>query len=330
MDETVRRRLFRASRPIARFGGSARQFFWLLRHVRTFDQVQTHSIFTISAVYAILICAVQRVPIVLWPHGSLDPYDLRKHRWFKKVVGPLVTRRLLDRCAVLVFTAPHEAKVAVTYGSHVPREVVPLPVRPLPQWHEDRDQWLARFGVPAGVPVVLFFGRIDYKKRVPLLVEALSLLEHKNAHLLVVGDGLDSQRQLLAEAVERCGLGDRVHVAGWVEGGDRAAAFANANVFALLSDFENFGLSVVEALSVGCPVVISDQLALAQDLAAVGAAAVVERDARQAAQAMDAILSNPTAAAEMGARAKDFVVREFSPEAIAHRLRRLGSSTDPV
>ena len=288
--------------------------------------MQTHSIFTISAVYAILLCAVRRVPIVLWPHGSLDPYDLRKHARFKRLVGPLVTRRLLDLCAVVVFTASHEANVAVTYGSRVPREVVPLPVRPMPDWHGDRDRWLARFGVPAGVPVVLFFGRIDYKKRVPLLVEAMSLLEHGNAHLLIVGDGLDSQKHLLAQAVERYGLADRVHVAGWVEGADRVAAFATADVFALLSDFENFGLSVVEALAVGCPVLISDQLALAQDLAASGAAVVVERDARQAAQAMDAMLTDPAAAAEMGARAKDYVIREFSPAAVAHRLRELGTT----
>jgi len=203
---------------------------------------------------------------------------------------------------------------------------VPLPVRPLPARDGDRGKAQTRFGVPPEVPVVLFLGRIDYKKRLPLLVEAVSLLEHQDAHLLVVGDGPDSEKRFLQEAAQRNAVADRVHVTGWVEGSDRAAAFDAADVFALLSDAENFGLSVIEALSVGCPAVISDQLALAGDLASAGAAVVVERKASHAAQAIDNLLTDTAAAAAMGERAKLFVAHEFSPQAVALRLRHLGAT----
>lgn len=323
MDPRVRRKLFPAAGPVARFGGSLRQMVWLIRQVRAYDQVQTHSVFSLSTVYAILACSVRGVPVVLWPHGSIDPFDLRKHARIKQVLGPLILRRLLDRCMAIVFTTAHERTVAVTYGSLTPRRVVPLPVRPLSPSGVDLARWRHRFGIPTDVRTLLFLGRIDYKKRLPLLVETLSMLRHQDVHLLVVGDGPESEKRLVAEACERYGVSDRVHSIGWVEGADRVAAFETADVFALLSDAENFGLSVFEAASIGCPVVISDQLALAGDLASAGAAIVVERDPRQAAEAIDGLFANSASAARMGERAKELVARDFSPTTIAEQLRSL-------
>lgn len=328
MSERVTRRIFRASRPAARFGGSLRQFRWLVRHAKDFDEVQTNSLFTLSAVYSIVICAIHGVPIALWPHGSLDPNDLRKHGWFKRAVGPIVTRRLLDRCSAVVFTVPHEEQIAETYGSTTPHMIVPLPV--VPVWTDmDAGVWKSKYGVPRDTPIVLFLGRIDEKKRVPLLVEALSLMERRDAHLVVVGDGPADQTEIFRESIRKFGLEGRVHTTGWVEGQDRAAAFKAADAFALLTQYENFGLAVVEALSVGCPTVISDGVFLAQDLKSARVAAVVEREAPlQAARALDAFLNDPAGALETGLRAKEFVAARYSLGAVGARLRELSAYLD--
>jgi glycosyltransferase involved in cell wall biosynthesis len=323
MDARIERRLFPASRPAARFGGSVRQLWWLWRNVRSFDEVQTHSLFALSAAYAIIVSAIRRVPVLLWPHGSIDPFDLRKHERFKRIIGPLVTRRLLDRCSALLFTTTHESRIAVTYGSRTPREVVALPVAPLSVEGANPAAWRKRHGVPGDVPVVLFLGRIDYKKRLPLLVEAVSLLEGRDAHLVVVGDGPAPERALMADAAARCGVTNRVHVTGWLEGTDRIEAFAVGDVFALISDAENFGLSLIEAMSVGCPAVISDRVFLAEDLERAGAVVCVERDAVAAAEAIDMLLTHPEKAANMGERARELVEREFAPLAVAARLREV-------
>lgn len=325
MDGRVERRLFPASRPVARFGGSVRQLWWLWRNVRAFDEVQSHSLFSLSAVYAIVICAVRRVPVFLWPHSSIDPFDLLKHARIKRILGPTLIRGLLDRCDGLLFTTTHESLIAVTYGSRTPHDVVPLPVAPLSLEGTDAAAWRMRHGVPTDVPVVLFLGRIDYKKRLPLLVEAVSLLERRETHLVVVGDGPDSERALVHEAAERCDMSDRIHFTGWLEGMERVDAFAAADVFALLSDMENFGLAVVEALSIGCPAVISHHVYLAGDLERAGAAVCVDRDAAAAAKAIDMLLAHPDQAAAMGERARDLVEREYAPSAVAQRLREVSA-----
>lgn len=320
MDPEVARRLFRASRPVARFGGSIRQLWWLCRRVRGFDEVQVHSLFSLSAVYTVALCALWGVPVVLWPHSSLDPSDLRKHALLKRMIGPVVTRRILDNCSALVFTATRESRNAVTYGSPTSHEVVALPVAPLRTEEADSAAWRERHGVPPDVPIVLFLGRIDPKKRLPLLIETLSLLERSDVRLVVVGDGPEAERSHAVETARRCGVSDRVHWTGWLEGAERVEAFAAASVFVLLSDYENFGLSVVEAMSVGCPTVISDGVFLAEDLASAEAAIVVPRDAPLAAKAIDHILGAPGEAAALGERARRLVEREFAPAAVAARL----------
>lgn len=321
MDRRVTRRLFGASRPVARFGGSLRQFWWLLRNVRSFDEVQVHSLFALSTGYAALLCMFSRVPLLLWAHGSLDPLDLRKHARIKRLLGPGATRWILDRCAALVFTTSHESAISETYGSSTPHEVVALPVAPLQTDHVDPVAWRQRHGVPLDVPVILFLGRIDYKKRIPLLVETLSHLDHCDVHLVVVGDGPASERALVLEAAEQFGVIDRLTLTGWLEGDERIAAFTAATVFALLSDFENFGLAVVEAMSAGCPVVVSDKVHLAPDLARADAAVCVGQDSRAAAKEIDRLLAHPEEAAQLGSRARDLVAQEFAPSAVARRLR---------
>lgn len=325
MDPRIERRLFRASRPLARFGGSVRQMLWLWRSAGSFDQIQIHSIFAISSVYAIAISSMRRVPVLLWAHGSLLPDDLRKHARVKRALGPLLTKRLLDQCAALLFTTTRESEEAITYGSNTPREVVALPVAPLDLTDAKPEAWKVRYGIPAEVPLVLFLSRIDYKKRLPLLVEAMSHLKNTDAHLVIVGDGPATERRLVDQAILRHGLGSRVHFTGWVEGTDRTGAFAAGDVFVLLSDFENFGLAVVEAMSAGCPVVISRQVYLASDLESADAVLCVDRDPMEAAAAIDRALDDSPEILAMIERARTLSRLAFAPKSVAARIEQISA-----
>src|SRR5205823_2585288 len=70
------------------------------------------------------------------------------------------------------------------------------------------------------------------------------------------------------------GLGDSVVWTGMVVGAERWDAFAAGDVFALPSSNENFGIVVLEALLAGTPVVISDEVYIADELSAAGIAYV--------------------------------------------------------
>lgn len=329
LDPRVTCKLFPASRLLARFGGSARQLVWMARTIRSFDQVQVHSLFHLSAVYAIVLCLLRRVPVFLWPHGTLDPFDLRKHAVVKRWIGPVITQRLLQRCAAVVFTTERESRVAVTYGAQIRHSVVPLPVRPLPPTTVDRATFRARFSIPADAPVVLFLGRVNYKKGLPLLVEAIARTARDDLHLVVAGSGDADQLRQLEAAARRHGIVDRVRTTGWLDGDLRTAAYCSADVFALLSDSENFGLAVVEALCTGLPALISDQVFIAGELAGAGAARVVPRDAAAAAAALVDMLADAAAARAMADRGRDYVRQHYEPRAVAVQLHDLVDRLGP-
>ncbi|MEM6691379.1 MAG: glycosyltransferase, partial [Planctomycetota bacterium] len=62
------------------------------------------------------------------------------------------------------------------------------------------------------------------------------------------------------------GLADRVHFAGMLTGDAKWGAFYGCEAFVLPSHQENFGIAVVEALSCGKPVLISDQVNIYQEI----------------------------------------------------------------
>ncbi|MEM1013566.1 MAG: glycosyltransferase family 4 protein [Planctomycetota bacterium] len=101
----------------------------------------------------------------------------------------------------------------------------------------------------AGSPLcVVFFGRFDPVKRVPMLIDAVRQVE--NVTLDVFGDGPERSR------IEQAASGsNRVHIHGWA---DKDVALADADVLVLPSEAEGFGLVLIEAMAAGVPVIGAD------------------------------------------------------------------------
>jgi len=114
----------------------------------------------------------------------------------------------------------------------------------------DRGKFIRKYGIPPEKPVVLYVGRVSFEKRIEHLIRAFAKVE--NATLVIVGSGpyLDKYRKMAKAA----GL-ENVIFTGFVTDSMLASAYASADVFASASDSETFGLTFVEAMSFGIPVV---------------------------------------------------------------------------
>jgi glycosyltransferase involved in cell wall biosynthesis len=229
-----------------------------------------------------------------------------------------------------VCTSSRESTDLVTFGASPRREIVPLPVAAIPLAEADGPGWRNRWGIPASAPVILFFGRINYKKGLPLLVDAVARMRRTDAVLVIAGSGSEADEAAVHDAVREAGLGPRAVFTGWLAAGERISAYAAAQVFALLSDNENFGIAVIEAASAGCAVLISDQVYIADDLAAEGAAVVVPRSAEAAARALDALLDDEPGRAAMGQRGCEVAVASYRPRAVGERLIAIDAGRERV
>jgi glycosyltransferase involved in cell wall biosynthesis len=241
---------------------------WLFDTVPQFDLVVTHGVMKVPFVDAARAANRHGVPYIVQPHGSLDPYDLRKHRQLKRVYGPLVVRPMLQRAATVLVTTKREADRLVDFGAQPLVQVVPLPVAP-PPCAPDGLRFRERRGIPADAPVVLFLSRLDRKKGLERLFEAMAALRPRSAGLRLVIAGSSAEggyEERLRDHAATLGVDDLVIWAGMLLGEDKWDALAGSDLLALPSYNENFGIVVIEALLVGTPVVVSDEVYVADDL----------------------------------------------------------------
>ena len=302
---------------------------WLLASVENFDLVVVNGVFKFPFLDGARAARRKRVPYVVEPHGSLDPYDLRKHRMTKRAYGPLVVRRLLSHAAGVFVTTQRERDRLVTFGAECPVDVVPLAVSPPPA-PPDGAKFRRRLGIDERAPVVLFLSRLDPKKGLERLFEATAKLRASQTDLKLVVVGSETDRGYEASLRRRAnelGLDGTVVWAGLAVGAERWDAFAAGDVFALPSENENFGIVVVEALLAGTAVVISREVYIADALASAGDVYLCDLDVSSVTTQLEKALAERGKGTSIDA-SRRVVEQTFSPEAVT--LATITTYTDVI
>ncbi len=118
----------------------------------------------------------------------------------------------------------------------------------------------------AGYGIVLFVGRITLQKGPDYFIEAAKrvLAVNPKVYFIVAGSG-DMEAQIIRQAAA-IGIADKVIFAGFVRGKELAALYRAADIYVLPSISEPFGLTPLESLTYGTPVIISKQSGVAEVL----------------------------------------------------------------
>ncbi len=266
---------------------------WLKANRDRFDGVLVHGLWEFTGLAALLAIYGHR-PYMVFTHGMLDPYFKRRFplKHFKKWLywasvqywvlraanRVLFTTEIERDLATKSFWLWHWTPMVVSYGADPQlqelEKFLPAFYERCPELHSGQQ----------GQRFLLFLGRIDPKKGCDLLLGAFAAVagRHPDLHLVMAGpDGADWRVQLQALA-DQAGVGDRVHWPGMLLGDAKWAAFAACDAFVLPSHQENFGIAVAEALACGRPVLISDQVNIAHEIAADGCG-LVEPDTLEGA-----------------------------------------------
>lgn len=277
----------------------------LRREVARFDVVHVHSLYLAPQRDAGKEARRRNVPYVVSPHGALDPWLRRRGRLRKALAGAAWQRRMLRRAAALHFTSEDEARLAGGVARGVPRFVVPIGID-VAAYAELPPP--ARFG---SGPVILFLGRIAAKKGLDVLIRSFAIVSRRfgDARLVIAGPDDEGLRPGLEALAGREGVRDRVLFPGMLRGDDKLAALAAADVWALASHTENFGIAVVEALAAGVPTVISPSVNLAGELERAGAGIVSRTQPEVFAGALAYLLEDERRRAEYSERGCEFARR---------------------
>jgi glycosyltransferase involved in cell wall biosynthesis len=170
-----------------------------------------------------------------------------------------------------------------------------------PRPTDDLPLLLSRLGIARDRPYVLFVGTLEPRKNLPLLIEAFSVVRrHIDASLVLVGARGWLDEPIYA-AETRWGTGESTTRTGWLAERDLAVLYSHAGVLALPSLYEGFGLTVLEGMACGAPVVCSDAGPL-PEVAGDAAVLLKPEDAHAWAAAIVRVLTNKQYAAELRGR----------------------------
>ena len=302
VDEGVTYRHFR--RQTRFYGVSWPLTRWLARHVREYDLVHAHALFSYATLPAAHFARQAGVPYVIRPLGVLNRWGIAHRRpWLKRLSFPLVERRILAGADRIHFTSEQERAEAEELGVKQQAVVIPLGID-LDQFEElPARGWLrARAPHLDGRTVALFLSRIDPKKGLDLLLRALAVVKGRGLPLALViaGTGEPAYEAALRREARALGVDGDVVWTGFLTGQEKLAALADADLFVLPSRSENFAVSVVEAMACGLPVVISDQVAIHREVAMAGGGLVTQCDVDSVAGAMARLAAPPALRQELG------------------------------
>ncbi len=309
-------------KPFKRYKFSLGLFQWLTQHIRDYDVAHIHALFSPVSSIAATIARLQNVPYILRPLGTLDPADLQKKRLAKQLYAQLLERPNLAGSSALHFTSDQEAKISKRFGVNTIDWVLPLGVQ-LPAPEQSTDQLRSQYQVPTDRPILLYMSRIEPKKGFDLLIPALkTIAPDTDFHLILAGANPQDPdyAESIRTQVEKAIGSDRLTCTGFVSGALKRDLLELADLFVLPSYYENFGIAVAEAMSVGIPVVISDQVHIHTDITHSDSGWVCECEADSLARSLKAALTSKTLRQTKGQNAAKFANTTYSWAAIAPQL----------
>lgn len=289
---------------------------WLARNGAGYDVVHIHGILNPVSTLAATLCAARGWPYVIRPFGMLSEYTFVHRRGAaKKLVFRLLDRRNLARAAAVHFTTEGELKNAAWQRIDLPESYVVPPPATFPET-PSRE--------PFPHPTVLFLSRLHPVKHVELLLESWKLVtaELPDARLMIAGDGAQDYRLGLEELSRRYGTDGSVEFLGFVDGDRKAEILARSRLFVLPSRHENLGISVLEAIAAGLPVIITPQVQIADLVEKAGFGMVVDRNAGELARSIVKMLNGEVTLTESPRRIGE-VRRIFSVGAVGSALRNM-------
>jgi glycosyltransferase involved in cell wall biosynthesis len=264
---------------------SSRLPAWAQAHAPDYDAVLIHGLWRYTSVGVWRGLRQTSIPYFVFAHGMLDPYFRRAYpgKHLQKLACWLTAERRVLRDARAIFFACEQERLRArrTFHPYACNErVVGLGISPPPAPRATPSALFTRFPELMGKRVVLFLGRLHPKKGCDLLIQAFARVAHldRRLHLAIAGPDGSGWQARLQRLAQRCDIASRVTWTGPLYGDHKWDAMRAAEVFALPSHTENFGIAVAEALSCGLPVLISNEVTISPDVEADGAGLVAPDD----------------------------------------------------
>lgn len=261
------------------------------------------------------------VPLAVTIH---DISFIAHPEWFRHREGirrRWLTRRAADSASI-VLTVSEFSRREIQHHLQVPAGRIAVIPQGITAPRDRLDA--ARPDRPGAAPYVLYVGSLFNRRRLPDLIAAFAgaTRDMARTRLILVGADRTWPPQDLPAVAASYGLAQRVDFRPYVSDEDLAALYTGASAFAFLSEYEGFGMTPLEALAAGVPLVVLDT-PVAREIYGDAASYVAADDVEGTAAALRRLLRSPDAGRDLLARAPAVLARYSWDRAAEQTLERL-------
>ncbi len=292
---------------------------WVGRACSSYDVIHVHGLFNPISTFSSRSALGRKRPVVIRPFGTLSRYTFQhRRRLLKKVYFRAIERKNVLGAAALHFTTTGERDAAGWHAINFADRAYVIP----PPWSAPADR-TELHKIPS--TSALFLGRLVPVKNVECLLDAWVDVNREvpDAVLEIAGTGDESYVRTLRERAKRLHVAERINFRGFVSGAEKQRLLSSAAMLVLPSYHENFGISAIEALAAGVPVIISPDVQLAEFVRHNDLGRVAAGEPTEFAAAILEVMRNERIRSRVRTVGPEILARTFSPHVIGESLCRM-------
>ncbi len=299
------------------FSFSLTHWFWL--HINNYDLIHIHAIFSYPSTVAMAIARIKKVPYICRTLGQLCQWSLQQGYQKKRAYLSLIERANLNGAQSLHFTTEQEQQETSNLNLKCSSFILPHGISIPPKIPNAKTKLRQQLKVK-NEPIILFLSRLHPKKGLDYLIAALGKLTDKSFTFVLAGNG-DSEYEIEVEKLlHQHNICTRTYRVGFVQGEYKSLLLQGADVFALTSYSENFGIAVLEALAAGIPALVTPGVALSSMLKQERIGYVTDLNIDAITSSIDYCLDNLLELESKGDRAYKVVLEQYTWDSIAAKL----------
>lgn len=279
----------------------------------TFDLVHLHSVFLWPTWAAARAARKANRPYVISPRGMLVGDLIRsRSRWLKKLWIALIEKKNLRCAAGIHSTSKIETEEMLALDFKLPNKPFEIPNGvSLPTLN-------LRGKESTEPPYILALGRISWKKRLELTLDAIAQVPELN--LIIAGADDEGILPAIRAHAFKLGIENRIRFTGSVSGVEKEKLLQQSLALMITSISENFGNVVLESMAAARPVLCVPQVGAADIVVDANAGAVVEPQADQLAAILRRWFEDPALAESLGKNGRQWVELQYSWDTIAKQM----------
>ena len=287
----------------------------LRKNIQNFDIVHINEHYCVHNIAISYYARKQGIPYVVQPHGAALTYFQKESS--KKIFDNMFARRILDKATKVLVLNGDEAEKLREFGVSDKKIVLVSNGIDISEFQDlpHRGLFRRRLGIENEI-MLLYLGRIHKAKGLDLLLSSFAdvLKSQSDVKLVIVGpdDGFKNDLERQAKDLE---ISDSIFFTGPMYGADKLSAYVDSDIFILPSNYEAFGLTIIEAWACHVPVIITERCGIAKVASQGGL--VVKHRKENLKEAILKLISDDKLRKALGDRGAELVTNRFNWKMIA-------------